>query len=603
VTELVPAPLQVNEPVQPARELEQSPLANVQLHLVDTIDKAFAFKQWLGERREVLGVDTETAGLRPHADRLRLVQFGDLNTGWAVPWDDWAGVAKEALSMYEGQLVMHNSPFDSRFLHLNADWEVPWHRIDDTMTQAHIEDPTRPKALKNLASRHVDPKAAAGQSLLNDTMKANGWTWDTVPWKHPHYWVYGALDPVLTAHVHHKLRPRITAIGAEAAYDLEMACMRVCTNMMLRGAHVDVAYCRDKATQLRSWAQECRTWLSAYYGIDNATSNAQVLACLQREGVVFTKMTASGKSFALDKEVLESIDHEVAEQVLKIRRAEKIAGTYLENFVNLSIDGVIRCNINTMGARTGRMSITDPALQTLQRDDPTVRRGIIPSPGNVILSCDADQIEMRLSAHFSQDQGLIDAFGVDEDFFCEVASRLFEERIYKGDKRRQITKNTAYGRLYGAGTTTIARTAKVTPQVAEAFIQRFDHQFPGLGRLMDQLMTEGRQHYLDEGTSYIVTPLGRRLPVAGQREYALLNYKIQGHAAEVLKKGLVDCDAAGLGPYMLFPVHDEIVADVPTNDALEVRHLIEGTLNDHDTYRVPITWSAEIFKDRWSIKG
>lgn len=580
-----------------------NPLGHVRVDLVDTIDKAFELKRWLGERREILGVDTESGGLHHEQHRLRLVQFGDLNRGWSVPWERWGGVAQEILNTYEGRWVMHNAPHDVKFLAHHAEWDPPWHRIDDTMTQAHLKDPTRPKGLKNLANVHVDQRAAAMQSILADTMKREGWTWDTVPVGHPHYWAYGALDPVLTAHVHHKLRPEVTAIGADAAYDLELACLRVCTNMMMRGARVDVAYCQRKAAELRDWAQQCRAWLGSYYGINNATSNQQVLSCLQELGFEFTKLTASGKGYALDKEVLESIDHEVAEQVLKVRRAEKIAGTYLESFVEKTVDGYLHCLINTMGARTGRMSISDPNLQNLHRDDPTVRRGIIPREGNVIVSCDADQIEMRLAAHFSEDQGLIDAFLSPDDFFCVVASRLFEEDIRKGDRRRQITKNTGYGRLYGAGATTIARTAKITLPVAEAFIQRFDHQFPGLSALMQRLVDEGRRNYYDEGIAYITTPLGRRLPVAGQREYALLNYMIQGHAAEVLKKGLVDLDAAGLGPYMLFPVHDEIVADVPKNDAVEVSRLIESTLNDLSTYRVPITWSAETFQERWSVKG
>lgn len=84
------------------------PLSHVNLKFLDSIDKAMEFKRWAGERREVLGVDTETTGLRPDSDRIRLIQFGDLNTGWAIPWAKWGGVAMEILTAYEGPLVLHN---------------------------------------------------------------------------------------------------------------------------------------------------------------------------------------------------------------------------------------------------------------------------------------------------------------------------------------------------------------------------------------------------------------------------------------------------------------------------------------------------------------
>lgn len=606
---------------------DRSPLANVQLHLVNSMDKVAQFKSWLGERREgILCYDTESEGLKPERHKLRLCQFGDMHHGWAIPWEEWGGVAREVLTTYDEEIGMHNSSHDVRHTQTWVKgWKPQWHKIRDTMAEAHILDPTRPKGLKALGAREVDAKAVAGQDLLKDTMAANGWDWATVPLDHPHYWVYGALDPVLTSHIDHKFWPRVQAAGAMSAYDLEMGAIRVCANMMLRGARVDEEYCREKIKQLRGYAGEAREWLRMF-GIKNATSNMQLLAYFQSQGVVFEKLSKSGKNYALDKEVLEWIASfgddvmnesgtlvkrskftdvpAVAATVLKIRKAEKICGSYLENFLEgMDANGYVHCSINTMGAKTGRMSVTDPALQTLQRDDPTVREAFIASPGHEIVTCDADQIEMRMAAHFSGDQGLIDAFLSDGDFFCGVAGRLFNEDIKKGDKRRQITKNTSYGRLYGAEAPTIARTAKVTPEVAQMFIDRMNEQFPGLGELMEKTKQESRDNMRDHGIAYITTPHGRQLPLEGNREYALLNYKIQGHSAEILKKGLVDLDAAGLGPYMVVPIHDEIVCDVPKEDAVELKNLIEETLNDETTYRVPLTWSADMFGERWSTKG
>lgn len=607
---------------------DRSPLANVQLHLVNSMDKVIEFKRWLGERREgILCYDTESEGLKPERHKLRLCQFGDMRHGWAIPWEEWGGVAREVLTTYEEELGMHNSSHDVRHsqTHIKG-WKPQWHKIRDTMAEAHILDPTRPKGLKALGAREVDAKAVAGQDLLKETMSSNGWDWATVPIDHPHYWVYGALDPVLTSHIDHKYWPMVQAAGAMAAYDLEMGAIRVCANMMLRGARIDRAYCEEKIKQLRTYASEAREWLRSQFGIKNATSNMQLLAYFQSQGVVFEKLAKSGKNYAMDKEVLDWLASfgddvmdesgtlvkrskftdvpAVAATVLKIRKAEKICGSYLENFIEFADENdYVHCNINTMGAKTGRMSVTDPALQTLQRDDPTVRQAFIASPGHTIITCDADQIEMRLAAHFSEDEGLIQAFLDPGDFFCGVASRLFNEDIKKGDPRRQITKNTSYGRLYGAEAPTIARTAKVTPEVAQAFINRMNEAFPGLAALMENTKKEARENKEKYGQAFITTPHGRRLPQDGEREYALLNFKIQSFGAELLKKGLVDLDAAGLGPYMVVPIHDEIVTDVPKEDEAEAKHLIESTLNDETTFRVPLTWSADVFGERWSTKG
>ena len=591
--------------VKPAAQLEvnESPLADIRLELVDSIDKAFEFKNWLGERRRTLGVDTETGGFKPDKDRLRMVQFGDLKTGWAIPWELWGGVVLEALNSYEGQLVMHNSPFDSRFLKVQTGWEPPWHRIDDTMTKAHLVDPTRPKGLKPLAGRLVDQRALAGQVMLDKVMGLNRWTWDTVPLDHPYYWMYAALDPLLTCHIDEHLDPIIKQRGYERAYDLEMSTMRIAARMMLKGFKVDLEFCDSKSKELRAWARTARKWIKDEYGVENATSNKQVAERLIKDGVPLTKRTPTG-NIKLDKEILESIEHPLAQYVVAIRRAEKMCSAYLENFSNMvSADGRIRASINTMAAHTSRMSINDPALQTLLRDDPTVRDAFVPSEGNVLVTCDADQIEARLATIFSGDPGMTNAFLADGDFFCNLASQMLNETVVKGDKRRQIIKNTVYGKIYGAGASTIARTAKITYEVADFFVGMFNQHYPGINNLMHNITTVADQRLREEGRAYVRTPFGREIPThpdeRGDRTYALVNYLIQGHAAEILKQGLSDLDAVGLGDYLVLPVHDEVILDVPKEDAQEIRHLVETTLGSVTQYNIPLTWGAKILENRW----
>ena len=264
-----------------------SKLAHVNLELVTDFDKAGEFMRWLGERRNVLGVDTETGGVTgPHLNALRLIQFGDLDTGWAIPWETWSGLAIDALNRYDDKIVLHNSQYDARFImhhsgrHLKR-WK--WENTHDTMTMAHLVDPLRPKALKKLARKHVDPYAAAGQPELDAAMKANRWTWATVPVDLEAYWVYGALDPVLTAHLYEYFEPQISPY--QQVYDVEMATLRIVSNMMLKGARIDLDYCITKREELVNYAVQARDWLAIQYGILNIGSAKQLITGLETAGI------------------------------------------------------------------------------------------------------------------------------------------------------------------------------------------------------------------------------------------------------------------------------------------------------------------------------
>lgn len=589
-------------------EVRESPLANLKLDLVDSIDQAMAFKRWLGERRDTpVGLDTETTGLDPSRDSLRLVQFGDLSHGWAIPWPLWGGVAMEAMRTYEGRWVMHNRPFDCRFLAQHADWDVPWDLIDDTMVIGALVNPLESKALKTMATKHVDQNATRGEKLLHDGMKKQGWTWATVPYSFAPYWVYGALDPVLTAALWKWGHARVVQSCPEA-YELELGTQRVCANMMTNGLLVDVDYVRDESVKLERFSGEARAWLAARHGITSPMSAAQIGKALEALGVRITQFTPTNQP-KMTKEILEDYQNnhpdilvrDLARYVLAVRHADKIRGTYLDNFLDMiDANGRLHASINTLGARTSRMTMSDPNLQNLPRDDKVVRGAFIPEQGYALVSCDLDQIEARLTAHFSRDPGLIKAFlDADQfgtDFFCGVASGIFGETIIKGDPRRQLTKNVVYGSIYGAGPATMARTAGVPIEQMAPVKFMFDAAYPGISMLNLAVIEASRAY----DPPCVFTPLGRRLVADHERAFTqLLNALIQGHAAEYLKMRLLDLDAAGLGPYLRLPIHDEVIAEVPRKDADELMREIERIMSDRDNYRVPITAGGKVMTERW----
>jgi DNA polymerase I len=295
---------------------------------------------------------------------------------------------------------------------------------------------------------------------------------------------------------------------------------------------------------------------------------------------------------------------EVARSVLAFRKAEKLAGTYLEGFARMAdADGLLHAQLNTLAARTGRMSIREPALQTLPKpnDDPQsrlVRKAVIPrNEGEVLISADWAQIEGRIAAHVSGDTNLIAAFNTaDEtggDFFVEMGKLIYKDPGFtKKDDRRKIVKGVIYGLLYGAGAPKMAETAGIPEHEAVEARSAILGTFPGLNAAMKRFEREG-------STGYVTTHYGRQLEVDEGKAYTGLNTYIQGTAADCLKNALVLLANAGLDQAMVVPVHDEVVVSVPASDAEEVEHLLVETMriNDFDV-GVPAESSGPML--RWA---
>lgn len=589
-----------------------SPLANVELHLVNSLDEALAFKRWLGERHEndILGLDTESGGLSPYRHRMRMVQVGDTVHGWAIPAHTWLGLAQEALQQYDGDWVLHNSPYDWQVLAENAGVQLPWHRLHDTMTLAHLLDPERPKGLKALGDRLIDPRASAGQQLLHDGMAKQGWTWDTVPVDFDPYWIYSALDPVLTCHIYGKLKHAATEYAVP--YDIERAAIRYTAQMSRRGVLVDLEYVARKIDELTALIERSKKWLNSEYGITSVSSPKQLARALQEDGLDIVLFTPTGQP-KMDKDALKFYSNIAgnpdAEQLLsvvtRVRRAEKMISTYFSNFQEMTTsDGRLHCAIHPCSAVTSRMSISDPSMQNLPTDDRLVRGAIIAEPGEVFISSDFSQVEMRQAAHFSEDANLLETFRKADapggkKFFLQVAEDIFGEEITSRDKRYGLTKNVGYGYLFGAGLDKMAATAGVPVEQMRPVRQAFIDRYPGLEIMSRKIISEGRRNAGPDGRGYVCTPTGRRLTSERGKEYTLVNRKIQGHAAEVLKMAGIQLEEAGLMDYAKLPVHDEFLLSVPEDQAQDMRRLVEETMGFPTQYKLPITAEAAVLGPRW----
>jgi DNA polymerase-1 len=238
-------------------------------------------------------------------------------------------------------------------------------------------------------------------------------------------------------------------------------------------------------------------------------------------------------------------------------------------------------------------------MQTFDRDEPVIRGSFIPRPGHRLVSIDADQIEMRLAAHFSKDPNLvrdfIEAEQRGESFFVTAATRMFKEPVTKKDPRYTYTKNASYGQIYGAGLDTAAATAGLPVDEMRPIYLGFQERYPGIGRLMNELIARGRR----EQRPYAETIDHRKLYVFKGHEYAILNTMIQGSAAIILKRGLTDLDAHGFGPYLRLTIHDEFLLEFPEEIAEQGLREASRILTDRENFRVPITWAGKVLDDRW----
>lgn len=603
-------------------------LGNPTLELVDSVEKGQEFLRWLGQRRPLnaVSVDIETGeipgrdkkdALSPWHGKIRLAQVGDGVTGWAIPWEDWRGVFLQGMGDYEGPVVMHNCAFEQKWLHIHSpQGQIPWNNVHDTMIMSQVIQPDAPShALKTLTSRMIDPRASALQSFLDETMVKNGWSWGTIPVDFGIYWQYGALDTVITSrlfldHFYEQVRP-----GAYLAphYDLEMATKRIAVQMELNGSRVDLEYSEAKYKELTDYAEAAKSEGFRVYG-QKLTSPSQLVTAIENLGGEITKRTKSGAP-SVDKESLEIIYASGGEDirqlvglVLNIRKAEKLASSYFFNFQKDAVDGILHPDIMTLEARTGRMSIRNPALQTLPSKDSLVRGAFIArNPDEVLISSDLDQVEMRLMAALSKDESLIQVFrDADEtggDFFTTVMRQVYkDDTLTKSDPRRGLIKANRYASIYGAGIDKQASTAGVPVADMQEVEDGFNRMYPGVRKFAKDTEAFARQKMSETGSPYILTAGGRPLPVDEYKIYAGVNYRLQGSAAEIMKNNLVRIDASGLTEYMMLPVHDEVVMSVPKDSAEEIRQVVKECMTTSEGWPLTLSADAEIIGTNWGDK-
>lgn len=602
----------------------------VEVHNVRTMDDVARFQRWLSEDRKVLAFDIETTGLDWRQDKIRLAQFGDTRTGWVLNYEEWRGVVRDGLLNYRGQITGHNIRFDLHFIthDLGVRTEdLPWWRIHDTMNMAHLIDPTRPKGLKPLAARHIDAAAVAGQRQLDDDMRRGKWDWATVPIELESYRFYAGLDTILSAILWEKFHPYVMSRYPQA-YELEQIVSHPLFAMERHGMLLDADYTQQAQVDLMERASQIAQEVHATYGLENIGSNPQLRDKLLEQGWVpdIDQLTPAGlkavdqyiagadgvveqavlteisrKYPSLRAEVLEELAQgfPLAHDVVQYRLAAKASSTWLQNFLDRQDPetGRVHPSIRQVAARTGRMSITDPPLQTLPREAdarakglPSIRDCFVAPEGHRLISADFSSIEARLFAHFAAEPDMLRTIHEGGDLHALVAAAAYQIPIESVSKwQRQVAKSVNFASLFGAGPAKVATTAGITLEEAQDFFRRRDVAFPGI-KLFQRGIQDEAQHQRQHGDrGHVTTHVGSRISILdSEPEYRLTNYLIQGSAAVVLKDRIVSLHNAGLTDMMLLPIHDEVLFEVPVEDCEEVTRIIEANMPDLHTFDVPL---------------
>ncbi|MGV1079711.1 MAG: DNA polymerase [Candidatus Nanopelagicales bacterium] len=599
-------------------------MPSLKINVLDSPDKVAPFWEWLTSHHDYIAADTETTGLNVYAPdfKVRLFQFGDTTSGWGIPFQGWRELVRASLAWLADRRVKtiwHNLSYDLRALEsegIKLDLSV---QEDTYVWESLCGFAHDSRQLKVSANRKFGSWAQFGQKLLKTAMANAGWDWASVPIDFGPYAAYGVVDPIITAMDYETLaadRPKF-----QWHHSLEIAVIGLTSQMARNGLAVDTEYCLDQVGALEVREQTINDSLRGY-GIESAGQNVVVAKVLEEAGVLpeIVKLTATGQ-IQVDKEFLATIDHPVARQVLASRSLLKTKN-YLLAMLR-SAGGVIgpheliHPEIRSIEARTGRMSIADPALQQLPSPNPKdpdtmiVRRAIVPrSPDEVLVGADFGQIELRMFASLTQDQALLDVLNMTDeakkagdsnaDFFVNLGRDLYHDpHFVKSDVRRSYLKSTMYATIYSAGEEKIAETAKVPQAEIHAVLVELQKRYPSFRTLGAELIAASAG-----GIWSVHTPTGRRFAVSQQSERRkLLNYLVQGHSAEILKMALMNVAEAGYERNLLLPVHDEIIMSVPKADAARATADLVEAMNavvDPAVYGVAVQASASDPAMNWA---
>ena len=399
--------------------------------------------------------------------------------------------------------------------------------------------------------------------------------------------------------------------------EFELPLIPVLARMEHTGIAVDRAYLENMGADLREKLTALDARIQELAGEQfNVNSTDQLRYVLfEKLALPVVKKTSTGKP-STDASVLKKLDHPVVEALLEYREYEKLRGTYVDGYLPLvDADGRIRTRFNQMAATTGRLSSDRPNLQNIpirSESGRTIRRAFIAGEGAEFLVADYSQIELRVLAHMSGDPFLVEAFRSGSDIHTATAARVWglSESEVTANQRR-TAKMINFGLLYGMEAFGLADRLGISRDEAQQHMDAYFSQFVQVREFMSAVVTQARNQ------GYTTTLFGRRryLPelksdnfrIRQMGERMALNAPVQGTAADIIKKAMIDLDASlrseGLASTLILQIHDELILESPLDEIEVAEKLVVTTMEGVVSLDVPLEVDVATGPDLASVKG
>jgi len=482
----------------------------------------------------------------------------------------------------------------------------------DTMLESYVLDSTAIRHnMDSLALKYLGRKTIKYEEVAGKGAKQIPFNQVSIEVATP----YAAEDAEVTLALHETLLPQLKERGLDSLYrELEMPLLTVLSNIERTGVLIDSAMLQQQSQELAQKLVEIERASFEEAGEHfNLSSPKQIQAILfDKLELPILKKTPKGQPSTAEEVLQElALDYPLPELILKHRSLAKLKSTYtdkLPEMVNMST-GRVHTSYHQAVAATGRLSSSDPNLQNIPIRSPEgrrIRQAFIAPEGSMILAADYSQIELRIMAHLSGDEGLLHAFGAGEDIHRATAAEVFGVAVDEvSNDQRRSAKAINFGLIYGMSAFGLAKQLSIGRAEAQNYIELYFARYPGVKEYMEQTKEQAK------GQGYVETLFGRRLYLPdinssnGQRrqyaERTAINAPMQGSAADIIKRAMLAVDQwirygadEAQGVKMIMQVHDELVFEIESARIEEVRSKVIELMESAAELNVPLLVEADV---------
>jgi DNA polymerase-1 len=572
---------------------------------------------WLEKlmQAELVSLDTETTGLDAMAAQLVGISFAiEPHRAAYLPLAHrYPGAPQQLAREHALHKLKHwlESPAHKKLgqnlkydQHIFANHGISLRGIaEDTLLQSYVLESHRPHDMDNLAMRHLGVKTISYTEVVGKGARQIGF--DQVDLETATR--YAAEDADITLQLHRELSPQLKAQGRlDAVYrDIELPVREVLFKMERNGVLLDAQLLNAQSGELgeRLIALEQRAFEAAGQPFNLGSPKQLQEILFDKLGLPAKKKTATGAR-STDEEVLQelALDYPLPKILLEHRGLAKLKSTYTDKLPQMvdAQTGRVHTSYAQAVAVTGRLASSDPNLQNIPVRTPEgrrIREAFIAPHGSRIMSADYSQIELRIMAHLSGDQGLLRAFARGEDIHRATAAEVFgvaPEAV--SSEQRRYAKVINFGLIYGMSAFGLASQLDIERSAAQQYIDLYFARYPGVVDYMQRTREQAKKQ------GYVETVFGRRLWLPeinganGMRrqaaERAAINAPMQGTAADLIKLAMIAVqhwlEQEKLGSKLIMQVHDELVLEVPQDEVPQVGHKLRELMCHVAELKVPL---------------